>query len=682
MKKFHDVKPRVIKRKNSLDDKPIAHDGSIKEEHGFWHGTPKRKKKVVKDYSRIIKFFVYSLVFISFVLILVGRAYTVSAELEVNAYKAKEHLQDSLQYLHENNYNKAISEAQSAKAYLIDTKINIQSWGQDSSYLKMISTKSKYVEIEKMIDATNVLLNSSETLDDIINTYSETFSSANVVSKEQINLSLNLDKLEKSLTSVKKELNILHGALGVMGSEGIIFSADEANGLQKTIKNVETSLTSVESNILPVVKWFSGYESEKRIMIIFQNNSEIRGSGGFIGSYAIAHFVNNVLKNIDFQTNIYKLDKEAQGKIDITAPEEYALLAGGKLYLRDSNYAIDGPESFEAVRKIYQMESGQAVDGVIAIDTTPIIKLLEIVGPIFLDEYKMEVRSDNFLKDIQYEVERDYFLRDGGKEQNEPKKILADMMPIFINKTFSALKDGEKKQAIVDTISRSVLEKHILLNSSDAQTQEKINVLNYGANVRPNGDYDYLYSHSTNIGGGKSSLNINEKVTDNIFIEDFGKVKHSLNIIRDHNGTGEWPDHDNINLLRYLLPADAEIIDFDAVSGDFYPHMNKKYNKKNLYKEEIEAQKKKISFWINTSPGNSSSVVIGHYSSKGLVESGGKIYYYLLIQKQPGTPNYEYNLDITTSDKFKIKNLGTKESLSIKLSLNSDKLVKVELEER
>jgi hypothetical protein len=682
LKKFHDVKPRVQKRKKIPESRHLNDDGILKEERGFWYGAPKRKPKIEKDYSRIIKFFVYSLLFVSVLMILIGRAYTVSAEMEVNAYKAKEHLQDGLKYLNENNYEKAIFEAQSAKRYLLDTKINFQSWGQDSSYLKLISPNSKYVEIEKMIGAIDALLDSSETLADVISIYSDTFSSSNIVDKEEINLPLNLQKLEDSLDSVKNELNVLHVALGVMGDEGIIFSTDEVTGLQRTIKKVESSLIGVEGNILPVVKWFSGYNSEKRIMIIFQNNAEIRGSGGFIGSYAIANFSHNILKNIDFQTNIYKLDKEAQGKVDIDAPEEYALLAGGKLYLRDSNYAIDGPESFEAVRKIYEMESGQSVDGVIAIDTTPIIELLEIVGPISLDQYGMEVRSDNFLKDIQYEVERDYFSREGGKEENEPKKILADMMPIFINKTFSALKDEEKKQSIITTISNSVLEKHILFNSSDTEIQEKINILNYGADVRQNADYDYLYSHSTNIGGGKSSLNINEKVSDNILIEDFGKIKHNINIIRDHNGTGEWPDHDNINLIRYLLPIEAGIVGFDAVSGNFYPHMNKRFNKGYLYKDETEAGKKKISFWMNTSPGNSSHVSINHISPKGLIESDGRIYYYLLIQKQPGTPNYKYTLDISASEKFKIKNLQDRESLSIELLLNSDKLVKIELEKR
>lgn len=682
LKKFYDVKPRAQKKKVSAKTKSSDDFAFVRSEHGFWHGVPVPKPKKRKDHSKFMKFFFCVALVFSLSMIVVGRAYTVSAEVEINAYKAKEHLENGLNLLQKNNYEGAIIEAESAKKYLLDTKINIQSWGQDSNYLKLISPKSKYVEIEKMIGAIDVLLGSSKILDGMIGFYSDLFSSKNISSGEEINLPLGLDRIEASLDSVKNELSVLNNALGIIGEEEIILSRDEIMRFQKIIGDMESSVSKVKYSIIPILKWFSGETSDRRVMILFQNNAEIRGSGGFIGSYAIANFEKNTLKNIDFQTNIYKLDKQAEGKVNIDAPEEYKLLAGGKLYLRDSNYAVDGPESFEAVRKIYEMESGQRVDGIIALDTTLITGILEIIGPIYLEKYQLEVGKDNFLKDIQYEVERDYFVRDGGKEENEPKKILADMMPTFINKTFSALRQSDKRQKIITLISNSVSEKHILLNSSDAQIQDKINQLNYGANVRSNNEYDYIYVHSTNIGGGKSSLNIAESITDNIYIDDFGKIEHSINQTRKHNGTGEWPDHDNINLVRFLLPTEANILQFNPLSGNFVPHMNKKYDKGIIYKMGTEAGRKKISFWMNTSPGESSQVNINYSSPAGLSESDGNLNYYLLIQKEPGTPNYLYHLNILTSERFNIKNVNSKKALSLDILLDSDKLVKIQLEKK
>ena len=46
-----------------------------------------------------------------------------------------------------------------------------------------------------------------------------------------------------------------------------------------------------------------------KYLILFQNNTELRPSGGFIGSFAEADFKKGAIQNYSFETNIYKRDK-------------------------------------------------------------------------------------------------------------------------------------------------------------------------------------------------------------------------------------------------------------------------------------------------------------------------------------------------------------------------------------
>lgn len=677
MKKFHDVKPRKKKILLTQDVKKSHYDKKRDDSPNFWHGLPEKKSFKPKDFSNLYRKIVSVTVLISMIFIVFGRAYTVSAELEVVAFKAKEHLENCLEHLQDNKQTLAIKEAQVARDYLQLTKKNLQAWGQNSHYMQLVSYESRYVEIERLVNSAEILLGLAKRIDETINSYSDALASVEFKDEIEINIPLEIDRISKMIDDTQKEIDILSKIIAEIGFADQFFSREEVERLQKMVKIINQSLDNFNKDIMPILKWFCAYQADREIMILFQNNAELRGSGGFIGSFALASLTDGLLKKIDFQTNIYKLDKSAENKVKIDAPDEFKVLAKGKMYLRDSNYAIDGPESLATVREFYSLESGREVDGIMALDTTLFTSLLGAIGPIYLEKYNLEIRQDNFLEDVQYEVERDYFLRDGGKEENEPKQILADLMPIFINKVISGLKNDEQRNKILSILSDSLTQKHLIFYSSDNEVQSKINELNIGADVRSNNDYDYFYSHSTNIGGGKSSLNINESVIDNIHIEDVKKIYHDVEIVREHAGSGEWPDHDNTNLLRILLPEDALFKSLEKIEGDFMPNMENKY----IYKIGTEAKRQKISFWMNTLIQSKSRINLKYQSSLGVKKTDEKYVYYLLIQKQPGTLEHNYKINISLSEKFSLLPTNSARNIEFDINLDSDKLIKLEFED-
>jgi len=680
LKKFHDVKVRkkrlLSPEKNSIVNENQSNGISIAD---FWLGADTPKKVKAFDYGKVCKIFMNVIFTLSLAVLLIGRGSTVLANLEKQSQEAQTCLEESINDLNNNNFDQAVINANKARAIIHDLKINLQSWGQDSKYLHLMDYNSNLEDVEKLLSVVENIISVSTATGDLAREYGGIISEQEISSSTQINIDLNIVGLVNKIDDLAGKISDLTEIVNRIQLNKIAF-ADV--GMAQVIEKMDKSSDSIkffQKSVLPLLKWYAAEDTQRNILILFQNNAEIRGSGGFIGSYAVMKTDHGSVKKIDFQTNIYKLDNNSADRINVTAPEEFKVLADGKIFLRDSNYAIDGQESFSMVKNLYETESGQKIDGIIAIDTTLITEVLGIIGEIEMPKYNLVITKENFLDNIQNEVEKEYFLRPGAKEENEPKKILSEMMPLFIKKTFTKISDKNFSNSLLTLFPNLIKEKHVLLFSTDNDIQNKIISLNYGATVNKNPDYDYIYSHSSNIKGAKSSLNVNELVADDILIGSNFDIEHNLNLKRIHNGSWNWPDGININLVRLLLPKTLTIKYFSPLSGDFSPHNDSQFNSESQYKIDSEAGKEKISFWMNTNPAEYSEVKIGYVTKSGIKEQNDGIYYSLLIQKQPGTPNYQYRLNFSSDSSLKIENSDEKGSLPIEFTLNGDKLIKIKL---
>src|SRR3989339_149844 len=68
--------------------------------------------------------------------------------------------------------------------------------------------------------------------------------------------------------------------------------------LKEKLKLVDSGLVEF-IDILEKLKIFLGFEIDKRYMLVFQNNTEMRASGGFMGSFAVIDFADGQITNLD-----------------------------------------------------------------------------------------------------------------------------------------------------------------------------------------------------------------------------------------------------------------------------------------------------------------------------------------------------------------------------------------------
>lgn len=304
-----------------------------------------------------------------------------------------------------------------------------------------------------------------------------------------------------------------------------------------------------------------GGNGPRTFLFLFQNNQEMRATGGFIGSYAFLD-VNDGRVRKFFVDGIFNPD--GQLRTDIVPPEPIQKISAG-WSLHDSNWFPDFPASAEKAISFYEKTGGPTVDGVIAFTPEILKKFLEITGPIRMDAYGVTVDENNFLETIQYQVEVAY-----DKDVNKPKQILSDLAPILLDRIFG---DGAAPGAFgkaLAAVEAGLSEKHMLFYSRNHDMEQLIRNVGWSGEVL-SADRDYVSVIHSNINGYKTDGVIRETIAHRANIQDDGSVIDTVSVKRTHTGghTGRvWWDQVNADYMRVYVPFGSTLLSAEGYTRE------------------------------------------------------------------------------------------------------------------
>lgn len=692
MKKFHDVRPKAEVPKEDHHIKNLNDDGIF---DFFWGDQnvsqaiqPKLRSKKLKKPRKLLS---QKVVFLSGLAILFLALSTVlvfnaKEKMEISTKNASASLERALELMSQGEMEAATIEAEKAAQEIYQTKLRAQSIGQDFGYLSMISNKSsKIVDTERLLNATNYLL---EGVLDIRKQFGGNLKNNVAHAAENNVLSFDINKnaelFRKISDQVKNKINASEDLLLKIDVNNMPDQKANIEKATKVVAGLKTTLNDLDNFLNQDLNWLTGIDgSPKKILLVFQNNAELRGgSGGSFGSFGIMNFNNGKFEKIDFGKNIYKIDQEFKSKTTIEPPAELSDLVLGQWTMKDSGWAVDGNMAMQKMQWFYEKETRDEVQGVMTIDTTAFEKILELIGPISMPEYKKTITAENFRAETEAEVHSEYFTREGNAKENEPKKIIGEMMPIVMEKLFSSFTDEKQAMAFLNTGSNLLKQKHIMLSVDEEKFQDRLNRYNYSGKIYDN-NYEYLSINNSNVHGFKSSLSVQSDILLESKISASGKVDNKLIYTRSHNGSDKLPDGVNNNFVRVLLPKNSKLGSLNAVLGGSLTWNGKNYGGDGQgYSSSKEGNRDSVSFWMNTKPKEQSKIELT-YSFSTDVLNKNEIVYPILFQKQPGAlyDNVTYRLtlpqgfapigDIPFDQKTK--------TVELKMKLESDKLTLLRL---
>ncbi len=294
-----------------------------------------------------------------------------------------------------------------------------------------------------------------------------------------------------------------------------------------------------------------GHQNPRQYLLVFQNNSELRATGGFVGTYGLLQFDQGRIRKL-LVDGVYNIDGQLHEKVIPPQPIQKISTAWS---MHDANWFPDFPTSAEKIQWFYEKAGGVTTDGVWAVTPVLIERLLELTGPIAMPEYQVELDSNNFTELMQYKVEVDY-----DKRLNRPKKILADFTPLFLN-ALANLSLEDKTKAI-EIIFEALEQKQILFYFNDPELEKLVVEQGWSGQLQTT-QGDYLSVVSSNINGYKTDRMIDESIDLVSEIQSDGSIINTLTITREHLGGGEeydWWNRVNSNYLRVYLPKGSQLI--------------------------------------------------------------------------------------------------------------------------
>ena len=300
---------------------------------------------------------------------------------------------------------------------------------------------------------------------------------------------------------------------------------------------------------LRFVPELTGFGREKTYLFLFYNNLELRPTGGYLGNFGIAKIENGEIKSFEIHdTNIF----DGFGKVKTEPPrpiKEY--LKVDNWQMRDSNWSPDFPSAAAQAGYFYKLQGGQEnFDGIIAINASVLPGVLNLTGPIYLEQFNEEFNAENVLYQLEYEVEKRYVAR--GIDPGERKLAFKTLVKALANQLASGNFWQDKK--LRNFVFQELNKKNILLFFKNSEIQKAISGLKWDGKIDLGWPGDYLMINEANLGGKKSNAFIKREIEYSVDLSR-EKPEAKLKITYTHQGEQkDWFSDDYRFFLRVYVP--------------------------------------------------------------------------------------------------------------------------------
>lgn len=556
------------------------------------------------------------------------------------------HAQAALWGLKSQNIDVASSELENTQTELKKTQDDLHAM----VYLKFIPPFLFYYnDADHLLNAAGYGLNAGQIFVDAIKPYADvlgfkgsgTFAGGSAQQRIQTAVTT-MSKVTPKLDDIEAQLVLARQEIDQVNPNHYppIFAGKKVRDQLSQVKTIADEGTTFIEQAKPLIKVLPvllGEPTEKKYLVIFQNDKELRPTGGFMTSYAIFSLSHGVIK-VDSTNDIYTLDASIGNHPAAPRPILQYLPKVYQWNLRDTNISPDFLVSMDNFNKMYKIAGGYVpVDGIIAIDTHTFIAAMQVLGDMTVDGTTFTTKTDPRCNCPQaiYQMEA---ITDTPVNyvKSDRKGIIGDLMYAIMQKAFSSspkLYWGPLFQTMIAEVSQ----KHILFDIYNSDAANGLDALNATGRILPF-DGDYLHINDTNFGGAKSNLFITQSVDQNYKVNGDGSIEKTV----------------TINYKNPFAPSDCNLerggLCLNAVQRDWlrlYVPKGSKIVSSSGSEVKIttydELGKTVFEGFLTVRPLGAATFAIT-YDLPFKVAGGSPLP--LMIQKQGGTDNQQYTISV------------------------------------
>jgi hypothetical protein len=447
-------------------------------------------------------------------------------------------------------------------------------------------------------------------------------------------ISPDLDKVAVDMESAQKELDQIDAN---RYPETVAGKAVRSKIVQlKSTVSESTQLLSQAKPLIKLLPELLGNPNSKTYMILFQNDAELRPTGGFMTAYAFMRVTKGRIEPLA-SYDIYDLDARFNKKVP--APEAIKkYLNETYLNLRNSNMSPDYKVSMDLFYSYYRDIPGfPKPDGIIAIDTRFPVEILKVIGAIGVGGWgnfgpQNDARCD--CPQVVYALEEIADKPVSGFRTGR-KAVLGPLMHSMMANAMGSPKHLWPK--LLNVALDSIKQKHLIFYFLEDKTQKVAEDFNAAGRIKPYA-YDYLHINDANLGGAKTDMFITREVEQDIESTG-GNVTKTVSITYKNPRKGS-----NCNLEAGQLCLNGVYRDFVRL---YVPKGSKLISMVGSEVKEVVSEDldKTVFEAFFTMRPESQSKIVFKYELPALDLST----YRLLIQKQAGLPTIKHTIILNGS---------------------------------
>jgi hypothetical protein len=238
--------------------------------------------------------------------------------------------------------------------------------------------------------------------------------------------------------------------------------AEPIDDILSVIRQAAPTLELV-NRYMPTLLDMAGSNGTKTYLVIFQNNAEIRATGGNPAASMILTVTDGRLGYVDQASSVTFYEAGTAGNVYSAIPEETTqlYLSGFTRYSQDYTMSPDFPTTAQLFQDLWAQTSGAQFDGVISIDPTVLSHMLAVAGPATLSSGE-QVTADNAVKLVLSDAYERY---PGGRDSDA---FFADVSKSVFGHLTTASWDP---MAMLAALEQSAAEQRVYMSFIDPAAQ-------------------------------------------------------------------------------------------------------------------------------------------------------------------------------------------------------------------
>lgn len=395
-----------------------------------------------------------------------------------------------------------------------------------------------------------------------------------------------------------------------------------------------------------------GLDGDRQFLLMYMNDTELRPTGGFLGSYGLVVIRGGDMKSLTTD-DVYTVDALVAGSPNYTvaSPAPIAKYLEQPIwYFRDGAWSPDFATGAQDTVALFRQEIAAAgrpvpeIHGVVGITTTFFEDLLRFLGPITVDG--KTYTADNVVDTLEYQVEIAFAQQ--GVARTDRKDVVGRVTNVLLDRLLEL--PPSRFEEVFALLKHSFGRKDLAMWMRDSQTQRVLDDAGWSQAVSSGGAVDTVMVVDANMASLKSDPVVKRSIAYSIV--PVGTEYHArVAITYDHQGSFDWKTSRYRTYTRVYAPEGSSLL---SVEGSL---ANDAVRNPQLLPGEVTTQNEfgLTSFGTFTSiePGETRTLVFTYQLPPQVRTAIHNGLYTLRVLKQIGADDHNLALDLRFQKRVK-----------------------------